>query len=56
MDVVSYVNFVLKRQDLQFKEDSEIFMTIFLIFYFLPEFLPEICWEEVTEIIQHSTY
>ena len=57
IDLVSHttfvvcVNFIHKWRDLQFKVDSEqkIFCETFHgnFFYLLPEFLPEICREEI---------
>ena len=46
------VNFMRKWRDLQFKVDSRTtdFLRNFLWqFYLRSEFLPEICWEEITE-------
>ena len=60
IDLVSHityvvcVNFMHKWQDLQFKVDTErqIFWETFHgNFYWLSEFLPEICWEEIAEEI-----
>ena len=60
IDLVSHttylvcVNFIHKWRDLQFKFDSEwqIFWETFHVnFILLSEFLPEICWDEITEEI-----
>ena len=60
IDLVSHttyvvcVNFIHKWRDLQFKVDSErhiIWETFHGNFYWLSEFLPEICWEEIAEEI-----
>ena len=49
------VNFIRERRGLQFNVDFEqqisFWETISWRFYLLPEFLPEICWEEITEEI-----
>ena len=50
----TYVNFIHKWWDLQFKVDSEgqiCLRNFSWQFYLLSECLPEICWEEITEKI-----
>ena len=47
------VNFIHKRRNLQFKVDSKlhILRNFPSQFYLRSEFLPEFCWEEITEEI-----
>ena len=61
IDLVSHatyvvcVNFIYKWRNLQFKVDSErqTFLRNFSWqFYLLSEFVPEICWEEIVEVIR----
>ena len=45
------VSFIHKWLDLQFKVDFNILRIFSCQFYFLSEFLPEICWKEIAEEI-----